>query len=360
MVHEQKSNVNELIRLYNLSGKANPVFAATVIVSTDGTTITAIGPGGLIATGTNAATVIQAAITSIASSGGDVLIKRGTYVLTATLTVAKKMVISGEGPDTVLQFDGSVVTTGIKMADTTQRQVSIRDMTITSSTAGAGTAIDASKFVFSELSNLTLDSVNIGIDFNATGTLYNTVINPRILAGGASGCGIRFDTSSNSNTVIGGKISATDNNPTGIYVNAHSIRLFGVDVEGGTFDPLIGIDIAASGHDCLMSGIYLEGCATNLRFALNVEGPTVIGGFNGDATTAELTDNGAVKPCLLNIRAGNGSYEPYFRLPEQVGSADPIASDIPNRQWCLWRTTTGGQIALWYNDNGSLKKAVLS
>lgn len=360
MVHEQKANVNELIRVYNMNGGANPVVSSTVIVSKQGTTITAVGPAGLVATGTTAATVIQAAITSMATSGGTLLIKRGTYTITAALTVAKQMIIAGEGPDTILSFDGSVVTTLIAMADSTQRQVSIRDLTITSTTAGAGTGINASYFIYSELSNLNITNINIGIDFNASGTLYNTVINPHITVGGASGKGIRFDTSSNSNTVIGGRIGATDNNPTGIYVNSHAIRLIGVDIEGGTFDPLFGVDVAASGHDCLLDSVYLEGNDTNLRLASGVKAPTIVGGFNADGTSANLTDNGALNPTFLNLRMGTSTYNAYFRLPEQSSTIDPVAGDIPSRQWCLWRTTIGGQVALWYNDNGTLKKAVLT
>lgn len=75
---------------------------ADVVVYTDAGTITAVGNGtngatrGVISSGTDAATVIQAAINDLAT-GGTVFIRRGDYTISAPITPTGQLVLAGAG-----------------------------------------------------------------------------------------------------------------------------------------------------------------------------------------------------------------------------------------------------------------------
>jgi hypothetical protein len=292
--------------------------------------ITVVYGNGTIQQGTDAATLIQAAITSLPSTGGIVFIKAGAYTMSAALTIAKSgVVIQGEGRSTVLTWDGAVVTTGfIKMADTTDRSyIQIKDLYITSSTANAGLAINMDYFTLARVENVGLDSINQGIDISNGNAFYNYIENVRIICGGASGFGIRL--AKNEQLVVKTRISANDsNNVTGIIINAHGCGLYGCDIESGANVLLIGVDVQANGHDTLISDCYLEANATNLKLAASIKSFNCIGGFAGDGVSANITDSGALVPTFLNFRTGNTTYNNYTSVPSLLGTetnSSPVA-----------------------------------
>lgn len=281
--------------------------ASTVVYVDSGTYYAIRRSDGTLTSSTDAATVIQTAL----NSGGRVFITAGTYPIAAGLTFSVNgTVLEGEGLSTILSFNGSSVPTCLKMADTTQRTIHIRNIKVISSPSTAGTCIDASYFIFSNFQNLDL-TANIGLDFNVIGSYYNYIENSHIITAGIGGYGIRFQNTANENTVVRTRIGAGDNNPTGIYIDAHANALYDVDVEGGTFKCLYGLDFGANGHDTLVSGVYLEGNQTNIQFANGTRNPTFIGGFIVDATNANITDNGAIDPVFRNSRVGTGAYSTY-------------------------------------------------
>ena len=360
-----KNTVNELIRLYLLGESSTDLGNAGVksydyTVYQSGSTFKALNDEtGLSDTqGTAFTPVMQYAM----NNGQNVLLKENNsdYVATAALTISQaRQTIRWESGANIT-FDGSAITTGlIKMMDTTVRGfIHLDNPQISSSVSNTGLAINMDYFTVGTVTNAILDSVNQGIDISNGNSFYNTIINPRLIIGGASGFGIRF--AKNANDLIGGKTSAnTDAQITGINVTAQSCNLYNHRVEGGTNDPLIGLDVGAAAHDTCCNGMYLEGNDTNLQLASGVKGFQYQGGTIIDGDTANITDNGAVTP-YFNCLVGNITYNTYFRMPEQSGASDPTSIDIPNRQWCLWRTTTGGAVQLWYNDNGTLKKVTLT
>lgn len=241
------------------------------------------------------------ALSFLPSTGGKIVIKSGYFNTTNPInTINKPVIIQGSGPATKISFNGDNTPTLFSMGDTTQRQVFMRDMQIVSSTL-SGTAINASYFVKSKLENLTIVA-NKGIVFNQIGSYYNIIDNCHISVGGVGSVGLVFDNVSNSNTVIGGKIAALDNNPTGVYVNSHNIRMVGIDVESGSKVPLFGIDVGPAGHECNLSSPYLEACDTNIRVGSGVIGFNVFGGFIADGKTKNYTNNGAINPYCWNAR----------------------------------------------------------
>lgn len=244
--------------------------------------------------------------TFLPSTGGKISIKSGYYTATGAMTINKPLLIEGCGPATTIGFNGDNVPTMFSMADTTQRQVFMRDFKITSSTL-SGTAINASYFVKSKLENLTIVA-NKGIVCNAIGTYYNLFENNNITVGGVGSVGVSFDNTSNSNVVKRGRITALDNNPTGIYINSHAITLEQVDIEAGSKTPLFGVDIGSYGHDCVLNNPYLEGCDTNIRFGSGAQCITVIGGFIADGKTKNYINNGSTSAVGYNVRL---QYQPF-------------------------------------------------
>lgn len=46
------------------------------------------------------------------------------------------------------------------------------------------------------------------------------------------------------------------------------------------------------------------------------------------------------------------------RLNLYQGAVDPTLAEVPNNQWVVYKNTTSGEVRLWVNDNGTLKKSV--
>lgn len=263
------------------------------------------------ATKAAAGTAINAAIAELPSSGGTIVVPQGTWTVDTAILINKNGVkIQGVGNGvSLLRFDGSTVTSCIAMADTTQRYFQIDNMRIESTSNGAGTAIDASYFVNSVFSNLRIGATgfnpNRGIIFNVIGSYYNHVRDSRISVEGANSRCLSFDNTSNSNMVTNCRLVGDNTNSVGVYVNSHAIEINRVDIETNF---LIGIDVAASGHDCTVISPYIEAGETGIQLAANVEAFTCLGGVIIDNAVANITDNGAKDPCFLNTRV---QYEPY-------------------------------------------------
>lgn len=296
----------------------NPLFkTATDVLSNQATYIVSTDAA------TGDYTDIQSAIDALPSGGGKIFVKAGTYTLTSGIVINKDDVeIEGESYSTIIQFNGSTVAKAISNGGSTTRyyRIQIKNIYIKSSSSGNGTAIDASYWSLSRFSNIRTYDTNIGMDFNVTGTLYNYIDNPIIFVGGTNPIGIRFDNLANENTVIRARIGRTGSaNPTGIIINAHGISCYDCDVEASA---LIGIDVQASGNDATLVGPYLEGNQTNIKFAANVEAPTIIGGVIIDGTTANISNLGAKGLTFVNTRV---QYE-QFNYRESLNG-------FPSKRW---------------------------
>lgn len=228
-------------------------------------------------------TALNNAIASLPALGGTIYIPSGTWIIDTAVLINKPGItfMAPSNGATLLQFDGSVVPTAFKMADTTQRRVNMVNLRIESTTNGVGTAIDATYCVNSIFDNLRIGNTgtapNKGIVFG-TNTFYNAVREARIQVAGAGSIGLNYGLGANSNRVYGARIFG-DSNSTGAYVAAHTVKLGGIDVESVAS---IGIDVAATGHSCFIDSPYLEGISTGVRVANGVESVLIAGGFIAD------------------------------------------------------------------------------
>jgi hypothetical protein len=258
-------------------------------------------------------TALNAAIAALPAAGGTIVIPAGTWTIdTAVLINKSGIILRGVSPGaTKLQFDGATIPTAIKMADTTQRYITIQDLNIESTANGVGTAIDASYFVNSQFHRLRIGSSgaapNRGIDFNVVGTYYNTVRDCRITVAGVGSRCISFDNIANSNWVDNCRLLG-DANTTGVYVNAHANTIARVDCETTM---AIGVNVGASGHDCTLVSPYLEQVDVGVQLAANVEAFTCLGGIIIDSDVNNIVDNGAKDPAFINTRL---QYEPYTSM----------------------------------------------
>lgn len=254
-------------------------------------------------------TALNAAMAALPSNGGTIIVPAGTWTINTAVLVNKSgVVIRGVSPGASrLSFNPASVSTAIAMADTTQRYITIQDLSIDSTTSGSGTAIDASYFVNSQFHRLRIGlstPPNRGIVFNVVGTYYNTVRDCRIgVAGSGSRC-LSFDNIANSNWVDNCRLLG-DANTTGVYVNAHANTLAHIDCETTM---AIGVDIAATGNDCTLIQPYLEQVDVGVQLASGVEAFTCLGGVIIDSDVNNIVDNGAKDPAFINTRL---QYEPY-------------------------------------------------
>lgn len=124
---------------------------------------------------------------------------------------------------------------------------------------------------------------------------------------GTNAIGVRYTATANSNILRNCRIipSASDASNTGVLVDATTILLEHVDIESA---PGIAVDITANGHGTTLVNPYLEANGTNIRIASGAVSPTIVGGTNESATTANLTDNGGVGTTILGVRNGSVPY----------------------------------------------------
>lgn len=304
--------------------------SAAVIGPSGGTVVVVPSAANQAAAGT----AINNAIASLGANGGTVVIPAGTWTLdTAILIDRNGIILKGiSNLASLIRFTPASVPTAIKMIDTTQRFCEIDTLRIESNTAGSGTAIDASYFVNSVLSNLRIGATgvtpNVGVSFNAIGTYYNVIRDSRIAVSGASSIGIRLDNTANSNMVQNVRILG-DASTTGVLVNAHANRIDRIDVETLM---AIGIDVGANGNDCVVTAPYIEAISTGIRLASAVEAFVCLGGFIVDCTTANLTDNGAQDPAFLNVRLQYESYTLYTARSDVFPASYPMQTGTDQPQ----------------------------
>lgn len=284
---------------------------ATYIVSTD--------------SNTGDYTDIQSAIDALPSSGGKIFVKAGTYTLTSGIVINKDSVeIEGEGISTVISFNGSSISKAISNGASTTRYyyIKIKNLYITSTSNGNGTAIDMQYWSLSRISNIRSYGTNIGVDLNQTNTFYNSLDNLILSVSGSNAIGIRIGNGAHENTVFRVRVgsSGTKTNSTGVVVaSAHSAGLYEVDVEGA-FD--IGYDIQANAHDTLISGMYNEGNAIGLKVAADVEALVLISGTIHDSTTYNIQNLGSKGLTFVNTRV---QYE-QFNYRESLNG-------FPSKRW---------------------------
>lgn len=273
--------------------------------------------------GTGDYSTIQSAITAL-STGGKILVKKGTYNITSGLTIStSNLVIEGEGPSSVITFNGASVTPAIANSDTAQRtNIVIKDIKIDNTgSAGNGVGIDATYFARSRFENIFIEDTNGGILLNSANALYNLIENCTISVSGTNSYGVKLDTNANENTLKRLRIITTSAS-TGVIVNAHGSSLYDIDVETGA---AIGIDIQSSGHDTTIYSPYLEGNVINLKVAANVESTTIIGGIVVDGSTYNIQNLGAKGLNIYNTRV---QYE-QFTYSESLNSFPGVRWLIP-------------------------------
>lgn len=262
---------------------------------------TAIDPANASTLGT----AINNAIAALPSTGGTIYIPSGTWTIDASVLISKAGIIirGASNGSTLLQFNGSTVTTAFKMADTTTRRIKMSDLRIESTSDGNGTAIDASYFTNAILENLRIGntgfSPNQGILFAQSGTFYNVVRDCRVQVKGTGSVAVSFQTNAQSNLISNLRALGDTTNSTGVLVAAHSNKLERVDCETNC---LIGIDVTAAGHSCLIDHPYLEGNGTGIRVANGVKSVYILNGFIADNPT------GGANNIVNNAAAGELQY----------------------------------------------------
>lgn len=347
-----------------LTVSVDPAKAADFIIVNDAGTIKVInGRTGLVDhSGSTAATEIQYAIDNLPAGGGRIHIKSGTYSISAGLTIGDDgIIIEGDGKDTVLQFDGSTVSPLFSMTGTVsdlRTFVSFRDFKAYSSSC-SGTAFDMEFGAVSTIENVWIENANVGIDLTGT-CYYNKIENVRIFPVGTDNIGIAIRNGANENTIIRVRIQP-DSNSTGIKIDAHGCGLYSVDVEKtSNVGNHTGIDVGSNANDTLISDVYLERNATNVKLASGVQGVVFVGGFIADGAT-NIVDNGSVRTVYLGTRI---QYQEQTKIGgiQMSGALLPQATDFfimrdsafnPNR--LSFNIPTGSQYDFLVNGNAAFQ-----
>jgi len=192
--------------------------ASYIIYKEDNTIYALNGTTGKVDySGTNAATVIQSAISAL-TNGGKIFLKAATYSLSSDISLGDNIVLCGEGVSTELQCNGGRFSTSSKS------KILIKDLYIN------GLNLAKSLLRFVSCSEVIIENVKIrsaATSAGATQILLEDVDEARVLncffdMGGVSSYGIKTDAGS-TNLVIKNnifKISVNSYNPIAIYGDA--------------------------------------------------------------------------------------------------------------------------------------------
>lgn len=339
---------------------------AAIAANTAGVLTTA--QGRIIVTpSATSGTAINAAQAALPANGGTIVLAAGDHDLDVPFLINKEIILEGLGSTTTrVRFNPALMGGGaIRMADTTQRRVVIRNMRIETTTAanGTGTAIDASKFVTATLDNLrigsSIASPNKAISFPVVGSYYNHVRDCVLSVAGTGGIGIEFLNNANSNTITNVKINSFGGTTgTGVLVGggAHTILMMHLDVEN---NDVIAVDVAAPSHDVTLVGCYFELDTIGLRMAAGTESVRVYGGYMSNASITEIQDNGSVGFTVDNLWL---NFNPYSYRDERnvtryrVNGINTPANDYQPDDHALkgWSFDPAAMISQTAATNGSL------
>lgn len=251
-------------------------------------------------------TDIPTALAALPASGGTISITCGTFSLPSGISwTYSNVTLQGQGDCTQINIGSNKV--GFYMGDTTQRSLNhIKNLKINENgTAGTGTCVDFSYFAISTFEQVDCSNFNIGYIASTTGSLYNSILNPRISVSGVGSVGYEATSSANFNLLKKPRI-LTDANSTGIAIDAHDNSCENCNVETGA---LIGVYIGPNGGEANFPNIYLEANQTNLSVASGVRG-VFITGFVADATTADFVNAGALNLSFIgNLSNSSRAFE---------------------------------------------------
>lgn len=282
-------------------------------------------------------TAINAAIASLPSTGGTILLEGGTHTIDTAILFDRTITLEGVGTRaTLLQFNPADVPVCMKMADTTQRRIIIRHMRINTTNEGVdtGTAIDMSYFTSSVVQNVRIGESstqrpNIGIRVSETGTYYNHIVDCDIRVGGANSKAVWFRNDCNSNQLTNCRIGSAGAGGWGILIeDTHSLLITHPDIEN---QDIYGIDIAANSEDITIVGPYLEALRVGVRIASGCESIRMYGGYISTCTVANFQDNGGVGVVLDEVWV---QFNPYSYVSKTGVVLNRINQrDVPSSEW---------------------------
>lgn len=263
------------------------------------------GAGGqvFIAASATTGTKVNAAMTSLSAvGGGTIILGPGNHTLDVAIQISTTVEIKGTGQlATVLIWDTATFPTAIKMVDTTNRRVQLRNFLMICSNPGAGLGIDAGYFQNSILDNLFIGNSANGpltcIDFSQNGgsaNYYNLVSNCFLTCRGASPVCVIYGNASNSQVmfncrVIANVLSGTGSGIQTVGTACSNLHLEHIDMESNAIN---AFDIGATAIDVMILEPYVEGCTIGVKIAAGAKFTKVIGGKIQSNTSADISDAG--------------------------------------------------------------------
>lgn len=267
------------------------------LIFTDGTTTTAqsCNTGAVLSSGTNAATVIQAALSGVsATSGGIVHVREGSYSISATLLVGNNTILEGEGWGTILALANSANVDLVRNSgwgSVLNEGIVIRDLTLDGNKSNQGVStvdvISFNKSLRFEIDHTkVINGARFGIRWtgNGVGLVEGNKIN------GNASTGISVASSGDDSHIIGNDIGS--NGGAGINLNGvANVAVIGNNVYLNT---LQGIDVTTGPRNQIVGNNVHDNTQTGIR-------------INASGTTDSADSNTVTGNTVRNNNTGNNS-----------------------------------------------------
>lgn len=283
------------------------------LVTASGPQVTAYNSntGVVQATGTELGGMLNQLMALLPSSGGFIKLTPDTFIVTTAISVPlSNVTIAGSGSNTIIQVDGSKVTTALKTSTTALHDIIIKDLNFQQTNATPqGIAVDLSNTSFVCGDGLTFTGFATGIKYvDATTTPVNT----------AYGIFINIAVSTTTNPILVQALSSRFDNlklrplvggaGTGVTITySTALTFIDVDIEATTTTGLTGISIDANSVGINIESPYITGLATGISIASGATATSISGGAV-TGNTADITDNTTTGTIIANVKKTSGSY----------------------------------------------------
>lgn len=338
--------INTELRLRRLAGSIPSGYSVFAI---DGTYYAETSiPGG---TSYEKDTLIEAVQAALDVQQGKVTLKAGTYPDTSSssLTVYEGSCLEGEGTKTVweVDYDKTLIVADDPTGGTWNTIVG--DLKFIQKNTRQGTAINMRGLHNTSIDNVYIEKFTTGITA-PTPVFYGTIDTPRIID-----CTTCFSTTSNCNTILGGRMDPAPNGK-GADVNGNNLTVVGTSFECAVKDGQTGVYFDSDGDHGQLIGPWIENLATGIYVHATCHFVSIMNPVLNNNTT-DIDDNAPDTLKLIGHKLERMEL-PRTTFKVVTFGNDDVTPSVKNGNIFKTATGNGGALDVTTFDDGEIGQEI--